>query len=55
MKMMEPKYLLFDQTAVATLVSRSVLQSIEYTQGQRLIEHLCGDGESEILENVYII
>lgn len=51
---MELKYLLFDQTAVATLVSRSVLQSIEYTQGQRLIEHLCGDGESEILENVYI-
>lgn len=48
------KYLLFDQNAIATYVSRNVLQSIEYTQGKRLVEHLCGNGDSEILEDVYI-
>lgn len=48
------KYLLFDQSAIATYVSRSVLQSIEYIQGKRLVEHICGIGESEILEDVYV-
>lgn len=48
------KYLLFDQRAISIFVSRSTLQSIEYHQGKRLIEHICGKRTSEILEDVYI-
>ena len=48
------KYLLFDQRAISLIVSRSTLQSVEYNQGMRLVQHICGKGNSEILEDVYI-
>lgn len=51
---MELKYLLFDQRAIATLVSRNVLQSVEYLQGEQLVRHFCGEEKSGILENIYI-
>lgn len=48
------KYLLFDQSAIETFVSRNVFQSIEYVQGKELVEHFCGTKESGLLEDVYI-
>ena len=48
------KYLLFDQNAIATYVSRRVLQSVEYDQGTRFIQHVCGLLESEIFEGTVI-
>lgn len=48
------KYLLFDQRAITLMVSRSTLQSVEYAQGMRLVQHICGRGVSEILEDVYV-
>lgn len=48
------KYLLFDQRAVAHLVSTNSFQSIEYSQGYRLVQHICGKLQSEVLGNVVI-
>ena len=47
-------YLLFDKAALITLVSRSVLQSIEYTQGMHLVNHFCGRGKTEVFEGVAV-
>ncbi len=48
------KYLLFDQNAISSYVSRRVLQSVEYDQGMRFIQHICGNLESEIFEGTAI-
>ena len=48
------KYLLFDQRAVAYFVSTNSFQSVEYSQGNRLIQHICGKLQSEVLGNVVI-
>lgn len=48
------KYLLFDQRAISLLVSSSTFQSVEYKQGMQLVQHICGNGSSEIIENIYI-
>lgn len=48
------EYLLFDQNAIMTLVGDPVLQSIDYTQGMRLINHICGRCSSELFEDVAV-
>ncbi|MEL7657819.1 MAG: hypothetical protein AAGU75_18145, partial [Bacillota bacterium] len=48
------KFLLFDKSAIATYVSGSTLQSIEYAQGTRLAQHLRGELSSEIFEGTVI-
>lgn len=47
-------YLLFDQSAIATLIGKSVLQSIEYQQGMHLVNHICRRGQPEIFEDVLV-
>lgn len=47
-------FLLFDIKAISTLVSTTFFQSIEYAQGGRLIQHICGELQSEILGNIAI-
>lgn len=51
---MEMKYLLFDKAALSAFVSRSVLQSVEYTQGMHLVNHFCARGSTEVFEGVAI-
>lgn len=51
---MEKKYLLFDKAALTTLVSRSVLQSVEFTQGMHLVNHFCDRGTTEVFEGVAV-
>lgn len=43
------KYLLFDENAIAVYVSEKHLQSVEFPEGKRLVEHICGSGSSELL------
>ena len=51
---MEMKYLLFDKAALSAFVSRSVLQSVEYTQGMHLVNHFCARGRTEVFEGVAV-
>lgn len=51
---MGKNYLLFDKAALLTLVSRSVLQSVEYTQGMHLVNHFCARGSTEVFEDVAV-
>lgn len=48
------KYILFDQNAISTYVSESHLQSIEYPEGLRFVQHICGSQESEVFFNTII-
>ena len=48
------KYLLFDRGAISTYVSKTVLQSIEYSQGKRLVQHCRGELVSEVFEDTAI-
>lgn len=48
------KYLLFDQNAISIIVSRTVLQSIEYIEGKTFIDKIRRENESGIFENMYI-
>lgn len=48
------KYLLFDMAAVSVYVSRNSLQSVEYAQAKRFIEHIRGKLETEQFENTII-
>lgn len=48
------RFLLFDRDAISTYVSKSTLQSIEYSQGLRFAEHICGKHSSEIFEETAI-
>ena len=48
------KFLLFDQSAISEYVSISTLQSVEYAQGNRLIQHVRAELNSEIFENTVV-
>lgn len=48
------KYLLFDQHAISSYVSEYTLQSVEFSQGQRLVDHICGRLSSELFCNTVI-
>lgn len=48
------KYLLFDQSAISTYVSDYKLQSIDYLEGQRFVQHFRGTLDSEIFNNTSI-
>jgi superfamily I DNA/RNA helicase len=48
------KFLLFDLNAIATYVGDSTLQSVEYLQGDRLVQHFCGKLNSEIFEGTVV-
>lgn len=48
------KYLIFDYNAISTYVQSSKLQSIEYDDGYRFYEHICGKLKSEPFHNTLI-
>ena len=48
------KFLLFDEYAISTYVSENRLQSVEYPEGKKFIEHLHGKLTSEIFCNTKI-
>lgn len=48
------EFLVFDAKAISELISNTFFQSIDYVQGKELISHICGNGESEILENILV-
>ena len=48
------KFLLFDEYAISTYVSENRLQSVEYPEGKKFIEHLHGKLASEIFCNTKI-
>ncbi len=48
------KFLLFDQLAISNYISTMSLQSIEYEQGKRFIQHICGELSSEIFEKTAV-
>ena len=48
------KYLLFDDMAVALLTSTSNMQSIEYENGKKLVDHFCGLGDTEMIGNLVV-
>lgn len=50
----ELKFLLFDQSAIQSLVGNPFLQSVDYNQGMRLVNHICGRCSSEIFESVAV-
>lgn len=47
-------FLLFDENAIAAYVGINALQSVEYSQGKRLINHIRGKLQSEIFENTIV-
>lgn len=48
------EFLFFDEKAISHLVSTKVFQSTEFSQGARFVEHICGNLQSEVLENIVI-
>ncbi len=48
------KYLLFDQSAISTLIADTQLQSVEYSDGKKLVQHICGELQSEYFHNTAI-
>lgn len=48
------KFLLFDQYAISQYISTISLQSVEYEQGRRFIQHVCGELNSELFEKTAI-
>lgn len=48
------KYLLFDQSAISTYIADTKLQSVEYHDGRRFIQHICGELQSEQFHNTVI-
>lgn len=48
------KFLLFDFNAIFTYVNKRTLQSVEYAQGLRLIEHIRGNLDTELFEDTAI-
>lgn len=48
------KFLVFDQNAISQYVSITTLQSIEYMQSNRLIQHVRGELESEVFVNTVV-
>ncbi len=48
------KYLLFDESAIASFISDTQLQSVEYTEGMKFVKHICGDLQNEVFHNVIV-
>lgn len=48
------KYLLFDQSAISTYIADTQLQSVEYSEGRRFVQHICGELQSEQFHNTVI-
>ena len=48
------KYLLFDQSAISTYIADIQLQSVEYSEGRRFVQHICGELQSERFHNTVI-
>ena len=48
------KYLLFDEAAISAYISDYTLQSIEFMQGKRFVQHLCGNLASEVFQSVAV-
>lgn len=48
------KYLLFDQSAIHTYIADTQLQSVEYSEGKRFLQHICGELETELFHNTII-
>lgn len=48
------KYLLFDQNAISQYIGDFQLQSVEYQDGARFIQHICGSSSSEVFHNTMI-
>lgn len=48
------KYLIFNYNAISTYVQLSKLQSIEYEEGYRFYQHICGELSSEQFQNTLI-
>lgn len=48
------KYLLFDQSAISTYIADMQLQSVEYSEGRRFVQHICGELQSEEFHNTVI-
>lgn len=51
---MKQRFLLFDSNAVFTYVNKRTLQSVEYSQGRHLVEHIRGKLCTEIFEETAI-
>ena len=47
-------FLLFDEKAISILVSTTLFQSVEYIQGRKFIQHICGELQSEIVGDIAI-
>lgn len=48
------KYILFDQNAIAYIVSKNLFQSVEYTEGRMLVEHVRGMLRADLLGDIYV-
>ena len=48
------RYLLFDRAAMTRLIGYSSFQSVDKSEGKKLIEHFLTRGQSEIIENVVV-
>lgn len=48
------KFLLFERSAIETLVSVTEFQSVEFDLGSQFIKHICGEGEDTLLNGVIV-
>ena len=48
------KYLLFEKSAIESLVSKTGFQSIEFSLGKDLIDYVCGNKQGNQLDNLCI-
>lgn len=48
------KFLLFDQKAISVLVSSSTFQSVDYKEGHRFVDHVCGRLQSELMDSIIV-
>ena len=48
------KYLLFDQSAISTYIADTQLQSVEYSEGKKFVQHICGELQTEQFRNTVI-
>lgn len=48
------KYLLFDQSAISTYIADTQLQSVEYSEGRRFVQHICGELQTEQFHNTVV-
>lgn len=48
------KFLLFDYNAINELIEKQQYQSVDFALGERLVDHICGIGTSEIIDGLAI-